>query len=457
MAFFFCICQLQAQTFGYFASAVYLKDSASSAFYSTAPTSGVNAISTNNFNSFLGSYIERAGNLTMAGGEVKTWFNRSESEGEAVGVCGVNLYFAVYPEGNRPASPSFTSIPLSYFDSCSNGAFPTGGPCSVGDEKWQTTGGTYGLSTFAPGTYTLEVYYRVSGTSSVDGENPCGEYVYDNNNNNPTNYTASFTVTPAPPPPPVPTIKTVPTTVKNLCPGSSVKLTSSAKTGNHWSTGDTTQSITIDTAGSYYVTVTANGQSSMSAVKTVTYAKCGAPSAKSPTAIASTSATVNWSSVSCAAEYTLVYRKNGTSGFKTIITSDTTYNLTGLVAGTTYQWKVRTVCVESPVTASGYTALANFTTTTTLALNPVQEKMNNVLSLVPNPAHSSMTVSFSTAEANAIVQVINSTGQSILQKQVSTFGGTNTTQLDVSSLAPGNYMLLVKTKNGIETKQFVKE
>ena len=38
-----------------------------------------------------------------------------------------------------------------------------------------------------------------------------------------------------------------------LCPGDSVTLTSSSATGNTWSTGATTQSITVSTAGSYWV------------------------------------------------------------------------------------------------------------------------------------------------------------------------------------------------------------
>jgi hypothetical protein len=41
-----------------------------------------------------------------------------------------------------------------------------------------------------------------------------------------------------------------------FCPGGSVVLTSSSATGNHWSTGDNTQSITVTASGSYSVTVT---------------------------------------------------------------------------------------------------------------------------------------------------------------------------------------------------------
>jgi len=49
-----------------------------------------------------------------------------------------------------------------------------------------------------------------------------------------------------------------------LCPGVSVTLTSSQATGNLWSTGATTQSIVVSTAGSYSVTYT-NGSGCVSA------------------------------------------------------------------------------------------------------------------------------------------------------------------------------------------------
>lgn len=55
-----------------------------------------------------------------------------------------------------------------------------------------------------------------------------------------------------------------------FCSGDSVLLTSSSTTGNSWSTGDTTQSITVSTAGTYTVSEVSNGCSSTSAGTIVT-------------------------------------------------------------------------------------------------------------------------------------------------------------------------------------------
>jgi hypothetical protein len=69
--------------------------------------------------------------------------------------------------------------------------------------------------------------------------------------------------------PAIPTITTSGTTT--FCAGGSVTLTSSATTGNLWSTGETTQSIVVNTSGSYTVTVTnASGCSATSAATVVT-------------------------------------------------------------------------------------------------------------------------------------------------------------------------------------------
>jgi len=71
------------------------------------------------------------------------------------------------------------------------------------------------------------------------------------------------------------------------------------------------------------------------------------------------SVTLTWGAVTGATQYTVQYK---TSSSGTWITAGTTvaatYNLSGLVNNTTYNWQVKTDC-------SGYSATANFTTTTT--------------------------------------------------------------------------------------------
>jgi uncharacterized delta-60 repeat protein len=251
----------------------------------------------------------------------------------------------------------------------------------------------------------------------------------------------------------MPVITTLPVKVSNLCPLKPVILTSSSPTGNVWNTGATTQSITTDTAGSYSVTVNAQ----TSAVTKITYKRCTKPASTGVAKITSTTATVYWSKEPCKSDYTLEYRKVGATAFTTVIANDTLHKISGLLPLTNYQWKVRTICVDTPLTASDYTTFANFATTAGFAEESTFDKEINDLTIVPNPAHSSITVNFIADNVNTILQVINATGQSVIQKKIASFTGKSTAQLDVSKLTAGIYMLLIKTKSGIKTKEFVKE
>jgi len=117
-----------------------------------------------------------------------------------------------------------------------------------------------------------------------------------------------------------------------FCSGGSVVLTSSSATGNVWSTGATTQSITVSTAGTYTVSVTSGGcTSAASAGTTVTVnptpvITVGTVSNPSTCATATGSIQVNGSAtgvVSWAGTAT------GNSGTVTL-----PYVITGLTAGT---------------------------------------------------------------------------------------------------------------------------
>lgn len=96
-------------------------------------------------------------------------------------------------------------------------------------------------TTWAPGGETTpSISVTSAGTYSISVLTSCGtltaSHTVSLNASNPAGITASDPV--------------------NFCPGGSVTLTSNSATGNSWSTGETTQSITVTTAGTYDLTVT---------------------------------------------------------------------------------------------------------------------------------------------------------------------------------------------------------
>lgn len=89
---------------------------------------------------------------------------------------------------------------------------------------------------------------------------------------------------------------------------------------------------------------------------------CNTPTGLTASSITNTSATVSWSTAGGAITYNLQYKKSSTSTWTSISgISGTSYNLTGLSSGTTYNYQVQSVC--SGGTTSSYSSTASFTTT----------------------------------------------------------------------------------------------
>jgi hypothetical protein len=101
---------------------------------------------------------------------------------------------------------------------------------------------------------------------------------------------------------------------------------------------------------------------------------CGQPTALATSAITSASATLSWTGVNGASNYTLQYKNSTTSTWSSVTVSSTNYVLTGLSAATTYNWQVRTNC---GTTSSPYTLGSNFSTPTSCTDN---FESNNTLS-----------------------------------------------------------------------------
>ena len=185
--------RIEAQTFGTNASAVWITNCEQSEFFNTTgDPSHLIGPSANAFtNANLGAYAQNSGSLILRGGEVKTF----KTPGVA-NVCSVRMYYRVYLQSGVPGAFNIITLPL--FDNCDvpSSQFPSGGSCVDGDQKWHRViadGETIpyspvDLTTFPPGTYTLEVYYDVTGsfTSTI----LCNDIVTLNNGG--ANYKASF-------------------------------------------------------------------------------------------------------------------------------------------------------------------------------------------------------------------------------------------------------------------------
>jgi large repetitive protein len=139
-----------------------------------------------------------------------------------------------------PATPTITAGGPTTF--CSGGSV-TLTSSSASDNLWSTGESTQSITVSTSGDYTVTV-----GTAGCTS-------------------TSAITTVTANPSPATPTITAGgPTT---FCSGGSVTLSSSSATDNLWSTGESTQSITVSTSGDYTVTVGTGGCTSTSTITTV--------------------------------------------------------------------------------------------------------------------------------------------------------------------------------------------
>jgi gliding motility-associated-like protein len=142
----------------------------------------------------------------------------------------IKIDSAVVGANSAPSAPTITGGPLTF---------------CLGDSVVLTSSATTG-NTWSTGATTQSITVYNSGTITVtQTAGAC---------TSPPSAAVTITVNPIPSTPSISASGPL-----TFCPGGSVVLTSSAATGNVWSTTATTQSITATTSGSYTVSVILNG------------------------------------------------------------------------------------------------------------------------------------------------------------------------------------------------------
>lgn len=126
---------------------------------------GTGNIQEYDFGTFIGSDI-----FQLTSYDIKTW-KKSGAD-----VTGGNLFYTIYPKGQRPQSPVFISKTLNWMEDI--------GGQATGDQKWGFSGQSINLlNGLTSGEYTIEFYAQMDGTNPNKSE-------YDSNNG--LNYKAYF-------------------------------------------------------------------------------------------------------------------------------------------------------------------------------------------------------------------------------------------------------------------------
>jgi hypothetical protein len=356
--------------------------------------------------------------------------------------------------------------------------------------RWytQATGGTYTTTAPVPSTTTAGTYTYYVSQANVGNDESMRAAI-----------TVVINALPA-----TPVITASGST--SFCTGSSVDLTSSASTGNSWSTQATTATITVSTSGSYTVTVTdANGCTSTSAPISVNVSNAPTPtiSASSTQACSGDVVTVTssaadsylWStgettqSIQVTDNATVsvtVTNTNACNGVGQSATSTITFTATPTAAGsfttagnvvtfantstgaTSYSWDFGDFTNSSATApAHAYAANGNYsvvltaingncssTATFEIAIEVGIEEANKMsFEVYPNPASEQVIVAFEN-NTSASLHILDATGRLVYTQQINEVGAM-LLPVDVSELASGSYTVQLINANQVGVKHLL--
>ncbi|RAU81440.1 Ig-like domain-containing protein, partial [Pontibacter arcticus] len=399
----------------------------------------------------------------------------------------------------RPSAPGVTAS-LSY---CQNATAST--LAATGESlKWYTqeTGGTGASTAPTPSTATAgTTSYYVSQT--VNGcESPRAKI--------------EVTVNALPA---KPMIKVSGST--SLCEGGSVVLTAPVSASYLWSTGATTQSITVSTTGSYSVKVKTDGGCESLTSDAVTVTVNAVPTAPTVTATSTycqgaaastltaaganlqwyTSATGGTGSATAptpstatvgTTSYYVSQTVNGcesprakievtvnalpvvtlASFGETICSSNTSYILTGgQPSGGTYSGEgvsngvfsaaavgAGTYVITYSYTVNGCTVTATQNITVSTCTGIKESKLASGLSLYPNPTNDRLQVTLPmTGRIGLELRLFDAKGQTVLKQSFPQVSGEFSHVLDLTGKAQGVYLLQLIANDGVITRRVVKK
>ncbi|MEM8525185.1 MAG: T9SS type A sorting domain-containing protein [Bacteroidota bacterium] len=183
---------------------------------------------------------------------------------------------------------------------------------------------------------------------------------------------------------------------------------------------------------------------------------CETPGNLRTTNIRSTRATLEWDGVDAAISYTFEIRAVGEPNWVERTVTRTFQRVQPLLAGTLYEWRVRSNCDGEN---SPYSAIENFTTTGSNAQQDLEQRAATIESQVPliaaaypSPTSNLLNIQFNKAVES--VEIIDMMGK-IVQLPVQA-SDANSVQLQVSQLVAGYYLIRLKADEEVKILRFVK-
>jgi len=184
---------------------------------------------------------------------------------------------------------------------------------------------------------------------------------------------------------------------------------------------------------------------------------CAAPTGITSTGITQTKATITWNTVTCAFNYTLQYRKQGTTTWtkKKNLTGNSK-NITGLTANTVYEYQMQTLCTADGKSKSAFSAIQTFTTALKLSESVIDHQFS--VNIYPNPVSADAMLSIeSSSEDPATIIICNAVGQIMQTFTTPLQEGSNMVSLNLEALTAGIYFVKVMQGDDRGMQKLIKQ
>lgn len=171
---------------------------------------------------------------------------------------------------------------------------------------------------------------------------------------------------------------------------------------------------------------------------------CTKPNNLSASAVSTNQARLNWSKKMNVIKYRIRWREQGTSTWN-VVAKDSAWTkhwLTGLTAGTTYQWQIRSVCEYGNATGTAWSMMQTFTTATSKTQHNFidQAAASELINVFPNPNQGAFVLTLEGLDTPVDVRVTDLAGRTVFT--AAQVANTNL-QIDVGKHTKGLYFLQV--------------
>jgi len=201
----------------------------------------------------------------------------------------------------------------------------------------------------------------------------------------------------------------------------------------------------------------ANGSSVYVASQFTTLA-CPAPTGLTVGSVTNTTAQVSWSWVG-GTSYRVEYKAASAVNWTVLaeLNQGTSSFITGLTAGTNYQWQVRTNCGNS---GSSIYMASQFATTGALNTGNISQQgmmmETSDWKVFPVPAKGYLNFSFSSAtQGKADVLITDLSGRTVKKEPVQVINGANNMRIDLNGIRPGMYLLRMAGKDNSRVSKII--